>query len=110
MTMYFRRALQTLIRGRLRQQQIAQNNLGTKVAIIYDSSTVYSSGIAETFTEEAKKLGIEIVAEEAFTADSKTDFSTQLKKAQSAERIFLVYADLLYRGFRYSDSGRCHGL
>lgn len=35
--------------------------------------------------------GLEVVAEEAFTADSKTDFSTQLQKAQSAgaELVFL---------------------
>lgn len=84
--------------GTASAQYIAQNNLGTKVAIIYDSSTVYSSGIAETFTEEAKKLGIEIVAEEAFTADSKTDFSTQLKKAQSAG------ADLVFMPIYYTEA------
>lgn len=84
--------------GTASAQYIAQNNLGAKVAIIYDSSTVYSSGIAETFTEEAKKLGIEIVAEEAFTADSKTDFSTQLKKAQSAG------ADLVFMPIYYTEA------
>ena len=43
------------------------------------------------FIEEAKNQGLEVVAEEAFTADSKTDFSTQLKKAQDggAELVFL---------------------
>ena len=84
--------------GTASAQYIAQNNLGTKVAIIYDSSTVYSSGITETFTDEAKKLGIEIVAEEAFTADSKTDFSTQLKKAQSAG------ADLVFMPIYYTEA------
>lgn len=84
--------------GTASAQYIAQNNLGTKVAIIYDSSTVYSSGIMETFTDEAKKLGIEIVAEEAFTADSKTDFSTQLKKAQSAG------ADLVFMPIYYTEA------
>lgn len=84
--------------GTASAQYIAQNNLGTKVAIIYDSSTVYSSGIAETFTEEAKKLGIEIAAAEAFTADSKTDFSTQLKKAQSAG------ADLVFMPIYYTEA------
>lgn len=72
-------------------QYIGENKIATKVAIIYDSSDVYSSGIEENFVKEAKNQGIEVVTEEAFTADSKTDFSTQLKKAQDAgaELVFL---------------------
>ena len=40
---------------------------------------------------EAKKEGLDVVAAEAFTADNKTDFSVQLKKAQSsgADLVFL---------------------
>lgn len=72
-------------------EYIADNNLATKVAVIYNSSDVYSSGIEESFVSEIGKRGIEVVAVEAFTEDSKTDFSTQLQKAQSAgaEQIFL---------------------
>lgn len=72
-------------------QYIGENKLATKVAVIYDSSDVYSSGIYEKFAAEAKNQGIEIVAAEAFTADNKTDFTTQLMKAKSggAELIFL---------------------
>ena len=77
--------------GTASAQYIADNNLAKKVAVIYDSSSVYSSGIEATFVEEAKAKGIEVVADESFTADSKTDFSTQLQKAQSAgaELVFL---------------------
>ena len=77
--------------GTASAQYIAENKLATKVAVIYDSSDVYSSGIEATFVEEAANQGIEVVAEEAFTADSKTDFSTQLQKAQAggAELVFL---------------------
>lgn len=77
--------------GTASAQYIADNSLASKAAVIYDSSDVYSSGIAAAFTEEAEAKGIEVVAEEAFTADSRTDFSTQLQKAQSAgaELIFL---------------------
>lgn len=72
-------------------QYIGQNNLATKVAVIYDSSDVYSSGIYENFYAEAANQGIEIVAAEAFTADSNTDFSVQLQKAKDAgaELVFL---------------------
>ena len=77
--------------GTAAAQYIGEHKLATKVAIIYDSSDVYSSGIEAKFIEEAKNQGLEVVAEEAFTADSKTDFSTQLKKAQDggAELVFL---------------------
>ena len=77
--------------GTASAQYIADNRLATKVAVIYDSSSVYSSGIEATFVEEAQAKGLEVVAEESFTADSKTDFSTQLQKAQSAgaELVFL---------------------
>lgn len=77
--------------GTASAQYIAENKLATKVAVIYDSSDVYSSGIEATFVEEAANQGLEVVADEAFTADSKTDFSTQLQKAQSAgaELVFL---------------------
>lgn len=77
--------------GTASAQYIADNSLASKVAVIYDSSDVYSSGIAAAFSEEAEAKGVEVVAEEAFTADSKTDFSTQLQKSQSAgaELIFL---------------------
>ena len=70
---------------------IADNKLATKVAVIYNSSDVYSSGIYQNFAKEAEAKGLEVVAAEAFTADSKTDFSVQLQKAKSsgAELVFL---------------------
>ncbi len=72
-------------------QYIGSKGLATKVAVIYDSSDIYSSGIYEKFTEEAASQNFNIVAAEAFTADSKTDFSVQLQKAKDAgaELVFL---------------------
>lgn len=77
--------------GTASAQYIGQNGLAKKAAVIYDSSDVYSSGIEAKFVSEAKTQNVDVVATEAFTADSKTDFSTQLKKAQDAgaELIFL---------------------
>ena len=77
--------------GTASAKYIGENKLATKVAVIYDSSDVYSSGIYEKFAAEASNQGIEIVAAEAFTADNKTDFTTQLLKAQNggAELVFL---------------------
>ncbi|MDO5417435.1 MAG: ABC transporter substrate-binding protein [Lachnospiraceae bacterium] len=77
--------------GTASAKYIGENKLATKVAIIYDSSSVYSDGIREKFVEEAANQGIEVVASEAFTADNKTDFSVQLDKAKEAgaEMVFL---------------------
>ena len=72
-------------------EYIATKGLATKIAVIYDSSDVYSSGIYSAFAAEAENQGLEIVAAEAFTADNKTDFSVQLQKAKDsgAELVFL---------------------
>lgn len=77
--------------GTASAQYIAQNGLATKVAAIYDSSDVYSTGIYEKFAAEAANQNLEVVAAEAFTADSKTDFSVQIQKVQEsgAELLFL---------------------
>ena len=56
---------------------IGEHNLATKVAAIYDSSDVYSSGIYEAFVKEAANQNFEIVAAEAFTKESNSDFSVQ---------------------------------
>ena len=74
---------------------IADNKLATKVAVIYNSSDAYSSGIYNNFVKEAQVKGLEIVSSEAFTDDSKTDFSVQLNKSKSsgADLVFLpIYA------------------
>lgn len=77
--------------GAASAQYIGENKLATKVAVIYDSSDVYSTGIHDKFISEAESQGIEVVADEAFTADNNTNFSVQLQKAQDsgAELVFL---------------------
>lgn len=76
-------------------QYIGEHGLATKVAVIYDSSDVYSSGIYQKFAQEAANQGIEIVSAEAFTADNNTDFSVQLQKAKDAEAE-LVFLPIYY--------------
>ena len=77
---------------------IAENKLADKIAVIYDSSDVYSSGIYEKFASEAANQGLEIVDAEAFTADSNKDFSTQLQKAKDAG------ADLVFLPIYYTEA------
>ena len=75
--MYSRHALQ----GTASAQYIADNNLGTKVAVIYDSSSVYSSGIEATFVEEAQNKGLEVVAEEALQQIPRQIFPHSFRSA-----------------------------
>ncbi len=77
--------------GAASAQYIGEHGLASKIAIIYDSSDVYSSGIYEKFMQEAEGQSFEVVATGAFTADNKTDFSVQLQQAKDAgaELVFL---------------------
>ena len=70
---------------------IAENFPESKVAVIYNSSDVYSSGIYENFAAEADVNGVEIVTAQAFTDDSATDFTVQLQKINEsgADLVFL---------------------
>ncbi len=76
--------------GRASAQYIADHNLGTKIAVIYNNADVYSTGIYETFVAEAANKGLEIVSETTFT-DETTDFTVQVADAQNAgaEIVFL---------------------
>ena len=83
--------------GTASAQYIGSHELGSKVAVLYDSSDVYSSGIYANFHVESENQPYEIVAEAAFTADSKTDFSAQLQSFKDAG------ADLVYLPFYYNE-------
>ena len=70
---------------------MAEHFAGKTVAVIYNSSDVYSSGVYEKFAAEAQNKGIKVVETQAFTKDSATDFTVQLQKIKSsnADVIFL---------------------
>ena len=76
--------------GTASAQYIAENNLPKKVAVIYNNADAYSTGIYQTFVEEAANVGIEVVSKQVFN-DSTTDFSVQISDAQEkgAELVFL---------------------
>ena len=84
--------------GAASAKYIGEHKLATKIAVIYDSSDVYSSGIYSKFAAEAANQGREIVAEEAFTADTNKDFTTQLQKAKDAG------AELVFLPFYYTEA------
>ena len=70
---------------------LAEKFAGKKVAAIYNSSDVYSSGIFEKFSAQAQEKGVEVVTAQAFTKDSAQDFTVQLQKVKEsgADVVFL---------------------
>jgi len=81
-------------------EYIGTHGIAKKIAVIYDSSDVYSSGIHDNFVAEAPNQGLEIVADEQYTGDSNTDFSTQLQKFKEAG------AELIFLPIYYSDASK----
>jgi branched-chain amino acid transport system substrate-binding protein len=65
-----------------------------KVAILFASDDLYSSGLAREFREEAKKLGLEVVGEKGFLK-TETNFTTYINelKSNSPE---IIYAPIYY--------------
>ena len=71
----------------------AEHFADKKIGVLYNSSDVYSNGIFKTFKSEAEAKGLNIVATEAFTKDSATDFTVQIQKMKEAgaELVFIPF-------------------
>lgn len=77
-------------------QYISEQNLGEKIAIIYNNSDAYSTGIYTKFAAEAANLGLNIVSTTTFTDDTANDFSVQISEAKNAG------ADLIFLPIYYT--------
>ncbi len=77
--------------GTASARYIDEQDLGTKIAIIWKNDDVYSKGIHDNFVEEAEARGLEIVSDTTFADGNDTDFSVQVADAQSngADLVFL---------------------
>ncbi len=73
---------------------IAQTLKKKKVAILFASDDLYSSGISNFFRDEAKKLGLEVVAEKGFL-HTETNFTTYLTELRDAKPD-MIYAPVYY--------------
>ena len=81
--------------GAASAELIKGQNLGTKVGILYDSSTDYSNGIKKSFEAKAKDLGLEVSVVTSFDNNNNTDMKTQLQQCKDAgcDLVFLpIYA------------------
>ena len=87
----------------------AYNTLGYRsLAVIYNNSDDYSSGLAAVFEEEYKALGGTVTASESFTKGD-VDFNTQLSKIKSTspEALYIpaYYQDISYIATQARDMG-----
>ena len=71
-----------------------------KIAVIYDSSDDYSSGIYDGFMNKAKELNLNVVLETSFTKDTKSDLSTQVTQCKDSG------ADLVFLPFYYQEASQ----
>ena len=69
--------------GKASAQFIAEHELATKIAIIYNNSDPYSTGIYQTFADKAGELNLEIVSVSTFK-DGEVDFSVAVSDAKDA--------------------------
>ena len=81
--------------GTASAQYITEHQLGSKVAIIYNNADAYSTGIYNTFVDEAATLGLEIVSTSTFT-DETVDFNLYVSDAKDAG------ADLVFLPIYYT--------
>jgi len=65
-----------------------------RVAILYATDNLYSAGLAGDFRDEAKKLGLEVVAEKGFL-NSETNFTTYITELRDAKPD-VIYAPIYY--------------
>ncbi len=79
---------------------MAQEWPDAKIGVIYDSSDPYSAGIYNGFMAKANELGLEVVAQTAFTSDTKADLSTQVTQCQDAG------ADMIFMPFYYTEASQ----
>ena len=70
------------------------------IGVIYDSSDDYSSGLYEGFVDKAEELGLNVVCETSFTADTKSDLSTQVTQCKDAG------ADLMFLPIYYTEASQ----
>ena len=94
----FRMTLSGPVQGGKIADYIADNELAEKVGILYDNSDVYSGDIYQQFAKHADEKGLDLVAVETFTSDSKTDFTVQLTKLKDAG------ADLVFMPVYYTEA------
>ena len=95
----FRTCFKDSYQGEVAARFAAENLKVKKVAVLYGTGDLYSSGVGEAFAKAAEKLGLEVVDKESSSSADDTEYSAQLQKIQASG------AELLYAPYYYSVAG-----
>ncbi|MEJ7733519.1 MAG: ABC transporter substrate-binding protein [Polyangiaceae bacterium] len=82
------------VQGKLGAEFVVKTLGKKKIGILYASDVLYSSGLAQEFKNEAKKLGAEIAIEKSFL-QTETNFTTYLNEIKGAG-VDVIYAPTYY--------------
>lgn len=82
------------VQGQMGARFVSEKLAKKKVAILYASDDLYSSGLANEFRTEAKKLGMEILIEKSFLKN-ETNFTTYLNEIKGTNPE-MIYAPVYY--------------
>jgi len=82
------------VQGKMGAQFVAGTLGKKKVALLFASDDLYSSGLANEFRAEAKKLGMEIVLEKSFLK-KETNFTTYINELKAANPD-IIYTPVYY--------------
>jgi branched-chain amino acid transport system substrate-binding protein len=82
------------VQGKMGAQFVATTLQKKKVALLFASDDLYSSGLAKEFRDEAKKLGLEIVMEKSFLK-KETNFTTFINEIKGAKPD-IIYTPVYY--------------
>jgi branched-chain amino acid transport system substrate-binding protein len=90
----FRACFTDDLQGQMAAHFVADTLKKKKVAILFASNDLYSSGLAKEFREEAKKIGLEVVGEKGFLK-TETNFTTYITELRDAKPE-VIYAPIYY--------------
>jgi branched-chain amino acid transport system substrate-binding protein len=82
------------VQGQMGAEFVVNKLNKKKIAILFASDDLYSSGLAKEFRDYAKKLGAEIVVEKSFLK-KETNFTTYINEVMSAKPD-IIYAPIYY--------------
>jgi len=82
------------VQGKMAAEFVVKTLGKTKIAMLFASDDLYSSGLAREFRDVAKQLGAEIVMEKSFLK-KETNFTTYITEIKSANPE-IIYAPIYY--------------
>ncbi len=91
----FRNCFTDDVQGQMGAKFVVDKLGKKKIAILFASDDLYSSGLAKEFRDEAKRLGAEIVGEKSFVK-KETNFTTYINELKTANPE-VIYAPIYYQ-------------